>query len=115
MKRTAPSYDLPIRSGPVSGSSRAWPMGGSSVASSRLPEVFCRPLWLRSPLGVRFGTGRSPLIRPEIAPFTHTMPHRRTQRAMAEEMGPNFEDALDRIERIVEDLERGEPSLSTAL
>jgi exodeoxyribonuclease VII small subunit len=42
-------------------------------------------------------------------------PHRSTQLAMAEESGPRFEDALARIERIVEDLERGEPALSTAL
>ena len=34
---------------------------------------------------------------------------------MAEEPEPNFEDALTRVERIVEDLERGEPSLSAAL
>ncbi len=34
---------------------------------------------------------------------------------MAEDPEPNFEDALTRIERIVADLERGEPSLSTAL
>jgi exodeoxyribonuclease VII small subunit len=34
---------------------------------------------------------------------------------MAEEPEPIFEDALTRVERIVEDLERGEPSLSTAL
>jgi exodeoxyribonuclease VII small subunit len=34
---------------------------------------------------------------------------------MAEEPVPSFEDALTRVERIVEDLERGEPSLSTAL
>ncbi len=34
---------------------------------------------------------------------------------MAEPTGPTFEAALARIERIVEDLERGEPSLSTAL
>jgi exodeoxyribonuclease VII small subunit len=34
---------------------------------------------------------------------------------MAEETQPNFEDALTRIERIVEDIERGEPALSTAL
>jgi exodeoxyribonuclease VII small subunit len=34
---------------------------------------------------------------------------------MAEETRPNFEDALARIEQIVEDLERGEPALSTAL
>jgi exodeoxyribonuclease VII small subunit len=34
---------------------------------------------------------------------------------MAEEPQPSFEDALTRVERIVEDLERGEPSLSTAL
>jgi exodeoxyribonuclease VII small subunit len=34
---------------------------------------------------------------------------------MAEETEPNFEDALTRIERIVADLERGEPSLSVAL
>ena len=34
---------------------------------------------------------------------------------MAEEPEPTFEDALTRVERIVEDLERGEPSLSAAL
>jgi exodeoxyribonuclease VII small subunit len=34
---------------------------------------------------------------------------------MAEETQPKFEDALARIEQIVEDLERGEPTLSTAL
>lgn len=34
---------------------------------------------------------------------------------MAEEPEPSFEDALSRIENIVDDLERGEPSLSTAL
>ncbi len=34
---------------------------------------------------------------------------------MAGETQPNFEDALARIERIVEDLERGEPALSAAL
>jgi exodeoxyribonuclease VII small subunit len=34
---------------------------------------------------------------------------------MAEEPEPSFEDALTRIERIVESLERGEPSLSIAL
>jgi exodeoxyribonuclease VII small subunit len=34
---------------------------------------------------------------------------------MTEEPEIPFEDALGRIERIVEDLERGEPSLSTAL
>ena len=34
---------------------------------------------------------------------------------MAEEPEPNFEDALTRIERIVADLERGEPALNTAL
>ena len=34
---------------------------------------------------------------------------------MAEEPEPIFEDALTRVERIVEDLERGEPSLSAAL
>jgi exodeoxyribonuclease VII small subunit len=34
---------------------------------------------------------------------------------MAEEPVPSFEDALTHVERIVEDLERGEPSLSTAL
>ena len=34
---------------------------------------------------------------------------------MAEEPEPTFEDALARIERIVADLERGEPALSTAL
>ena len=34
---------------------------------------------------------------------------------MAEEPQPSFEDALNRVERIVDDLERGEPSLSTAL
>jgi exodeoxyribonuclease VII small subunit len=34
---------------------------------------------------------------------------------MTDEPEPNFEDALDRIERIVADLERGEPALSTAL
>jgi exodeoxyribonuclease VII small subunit len=34
---------------------------------------------------------------------------------MTEEPELNFEDALSRIERIVADLERGEPSLSTAL
>lgn len=34
---------------------------------------------------------------------------------MPEEPEPSFEDALSRIERIVDDLEQGEPSLSTAL
>lgn len=34
---------------------------------------------------------------------------------MAEEPEPTFEDALARIERIVDDLEQGEPSLSAAL
>ena len=34
---------------------------------------------------------------------------------MADEPEPNFEDALTRIERIVADLERGEPALSAAL
>jgi exodeoxyribonuclease VII small subunit len=34
---------------------------------------------------------------------------------MAKEPEPSFEDALTRIERIVESLERGEPSLSLAL
>ena len=34
---------------------------------------------------------------------------------MADEPEPNFEDALNRIERIVADLERGEPALSAAL
>jgi exodeoxyribonuclease VII small subunit len=34
---------------------------------------------------------------------------------MTDEPESNFEDALDRIERIVADLERGEPALSTAL
>jgi exodeoxyribonuclease VII small subunit len=34
---------------------------------------------------------------------------------MPEEPEPTFETALTRIERIVADLERGEPSLSTAL
>lgn len=34
---------------------------------------------------------------------------------MPEEPEPNFEDALARVERIVNDLERGEPSLSRAL
>jgi exodeoxyribonuclease VII small subunit len=34
---------------------------------------------------------------------------------MTEESEPNFEDALTRIEQIVADLERGEPSLSVAL
>jgi exodeoxyribonuclease VII small subunit len=43
------------------------------------------------------------------------MPPRSIDRAMAEQTGPDFEDALTRIERIVEDLERGEPALSTAL
>ena len=34
---------------------------------------------------------------------------------MTDEPEPNFEDALNRIERIVADLERGEPALSAAL
>lgn len=34
---------------------------------------------------------------------------------MPEEPTPSFEDALGRVERIVADLERGEPSLTTAL
>jgi exodeoxyribonuclease VII small subunit len=34
---------------------------------------------------------------------------------MADDPEPNFEDALTRIERIVADLERGEPALNTAL
>ena len=34
---------------------------------------------------------------------------------MADEPEPNFEEALARIERIVADLERGEPALNTAL
>ncbi len=34
---------------------------------------------------------------------------------MAEETDPHFEDALGQIEQIVADLERGEPSLSSAL
>ena len=34
---------------------------------------------------------------------------------MADETKPNFEDALARIEKIVADLERGEPALSVAL
>jgi exodeoxyribonuclease VII small subunit len=34
---------------------------------------------------------------------------------MPEEPTPSFEDALDRVERIVADLERGEPSLTAAL
>ena len=34
---------------------------------------------------------------------------------MPEEPEPNFEEALARIERIVADLERGEPALNTAL
>lgn len=34
---------------------------------------------------------------------------------MPEESPPSFENALDRVERIVADLERGEPSLSAAL
>ncbi len=34
---------------------------------------------------------------------------------MAEEPEPNFEEALARVERIVADLERGEPALNSAL
>ena len=34
---------------------------------------------------------------------------------MSNESEPSFEEALAQIERIVEDLERGEPALSTAL
>lgn len=34
---------------------------------------------------------------------------------MTDEPAANFEDALDRVERIVADLERGEPALSAAL
>ena len=34
---------------------------------------------------------------------------------MTEEPEPTFEDALTRVERIVADLERGEPALSVAL
>src|SRR5580698_10631434 len=43
------------------------------------------------------------------------MQRRSAQPAMTDEPEPNFEDALDRIERIVADLERGEPALSAAL
>ena len=110
--------------GPSAPSTRPWTSSaGPSTTSRDMADVASadplaapgRHLWPRPLRYVRVWDGR---LLPRFGDQS-TRPNlsyrRKAHRPMAEEPEPNFEDALTRIERIVADLERGEPALNTAL